>query len=49
MIVYLDFAKTRGKKCGNDDYEKWFARPHDSECLMGHKVRIHSVVFFEVG
>ncbi|KAH9479087.1 vacuolar protein sorting/targeting protein PEP1 [Psilocybe cubensis] len=37
VVVYLDFAKTRGRKCGNDDYEKWFARPHDSECLMGHK------------
>ncbi|PPQ80721.1 hypothetical protein CVT25_001841 [Psilocybe cyanescens] len=37
VIVFLDFAKTRGRKCGNDDYERWFARPHDSECLMGHK------------
>jgi hypothetical protein len=39
VIVFLDFSKTRGSKCRDSDYEKWYARPHDSECLMGHRVR----------
>jgi hypothetical protein len=37
VIVFLDFAQTRGRKCGESDFEKWYARPHNSECLMGHK------------
>ncbi|KDR81165.1 hypothetical protein GALMADRAFT_241725 [Galerina marginata CBS 339.88] len=36
VVVHLDFAKTRGKKCADSDYMKWYARPHNSECLMGH-------------
>ena len=36
--MFLDFSKTRGSKCQDSDYEKWYARPHDSECLMGHRV-----------
>ena len=38
VIVFLDFSKTRGRKCQDSDYERWYARPHDSECLMGHRV-----------
>lgn len=38
VVVYLNFASTRGKKCTESDYEKWYARPHNSECLIGHKV-----------
>ena len=39
VIVYLDFANTRKKKCGENDFEKWYARPPGSRaCLMGHKV-----------
>ncbi|KAF8962397.1 vacuolar protein sorting/targeting protein 10 [Flammula alnicola] len=37
VVVYLDFVKTRGRKCNDADYEKWYARPRNSECLMGHK------------
>lgn len=37
-VVFLDFSKTRGRKCQDSDFEKWYARPHESECLMGHKV-----------
>ncbi|GLB41498.1 putative functions as a sorting receptor in the Golgi compartment required for the intracellular sorting and delivery of soluble vacuolar proteins, like carboxypeptidase Y (CPY) and proteinase A [Lyophyllum shimeji] len=37
VIVYLDFWKTRSRKCGESDFEKWYARPAKTECLMGHK------------
>ncbi|KAF8075280.1 vacuolar protein sorting/targeting protein 10 [Lyophyllum atratum] len=37
VIVYLDFSKTRSRKCGESDFEKWYARPAKTECLMGHK------------
>ncbi|KAF6760894.1 vacuolar protein sorting/targeting protein 10 [Ephemerocybe angulata] len=38
VIVYLDFAPTRRRKCGEADFEKWYARPAGSRaCLMGHK------------
>jgi len=37
VVVHLDFSKTRGRKCGDDDFEKWYARQHKSDCLMGHK------------
>lgn len=39
VVVFLDFAGTRERKCGESDFEKWYARPAKSECLMGHKVR----------
>lgn len=43
VIVYLDFAPTRKRKCGEKDFVKWYARPPGSRaCLMGHKVR-HTV------
>ncbi|KAG5643932.1 vacuolar protein sorting/targeting protein PEP1 [Asterophora parasitica] len=37
VIVFLDFAKTRSRKCGDNDFERWYARPAKTECLMGHK------------
>ncbi|THU94129.1 vacuolar protein sorting/targeting protein 10 [Dendrothele bispora CBS 962.96] len=39
VIIYLDFADTRTRKCEESDFEKWYARAgnSDSECLMGHK------------
>ncbi|KAF8174213.1 vacuolar protein sorting/targeting protein 10 [Pholiota molesta] len=37
VVVHLNFAKTRGRQCGEYDFEKWYARPHNSECLIGHK------------
>ncbi|KAJ2911663.1 hypothetical protein MD484_g8748, partial [Candolleomyces efflorescens] len=38
VIVYLDFAPTRKRKCGESDFEKWYARPPGKRsCLMGHK------------
>lgn len=37
-IVHLDFSQTRGRKCVEGDFEKWYARQQKSECLMGHKV-----------
>ena len=38
VMVHLDFSGTRSRKCGERDFEKWYARPSHSECLMGHKV-----------
>ncbi|KIY66769.1 vacuolar protein sorting/targeting protein 10 [Cylindrobasidium torrendii FP15055 ss-10] len=37
VTIFLDFAKTRTRKCGDNDFETWYARPSNSECLMGHK------------
>lgn len=38
--VFLDFANTRSRQCGDSDFEDWYARPaKGKECLMGHKVR----------
>lgn len=39
VVVHLDFAKTRGRQCAESDFEKWYARQHNSQCLIGHKVR----------
>ncbi len=40
VVVFLDFAKTRSRKCGEADFETWYARSStNDECLMGHKVR----------
>jgi hypothetical protein len=41
VTVFLDFSKTRTRKCGENDFEKWYARPAKTECLMGHKVCPH--------
>ncbi|KAL4245130.1 Vacuolar protein sorting/targeting protein 10 [Abortiporus biennis] len=38
VVIFLDFAKTRKRKCGKDDFERWWARSVTNEqCLMGHK------------
>ncbi|OCB88754.1 signal sequence binding protein [Sanghuangporus baumii] len=38
VVVYLDFAPTRPRQCGDNDFEKWYARGgSDNECIMGHK------------
>jgi len=39
VSIFLDFAGTRGRKCGDGDMEKWYARSGTSDCLMGHKVK----------
>ncbi|KAG8221150.1 hypothetical protein J3R82DRAFT_2696 [Butyriboletus roseoflavus] len=37
-VIHLDFAGVLPRKCGDDDYEKWYARAKpDTECLMGVK------------
>ncbi|KAI0685232.1 Oligoxyloglucan reducing end-specific cellobiohydrolase [Cytidiella melzeri] len=36
-VVFLDFAKTRSRQCGDSDFEDWHARSSSHECLMGHK------------
>jgi hypothetical protein len=44
-IIFLDFAPTRQRQCGDNDFEKWYARTSKGkECLMGHKVR--TIIFF---
>ena len=47
VIVFLDFSKTRGRQCRDADYEKWYARPHDSECLMGHRVCVDTLPWLQ--
>ncbi|KAF9551404.1 Oligoxyloglucan reducing end-specific cellobiohydrolase [Agrocybe pediades] len=37
VVAMIDFSDTRGEKCREDDYERWYARPRNSECMMGHK------------
>ncbi|KAF8909112.1 vacuolar protein sorting/targeting protein 10 [Mucidula mucida] len=37
VVVHLDFAATRSRKCSNNDFEEWYARAGNRECLMGHK------------
>ncbi|GMK59242.1 hypothetical protein CspeluHIS016_0702570 [Cutaneotrichosporon spelunceum] len=38
VTIFLDFADTQPRQCGEDDKEIWYARStSDSECLMGHK------------
>ena len=37
--VFLDFAETRTRQCGEADFERWEARGVGNECIMGHKVR----------
>lgn len=43
-VIFLDFAPMRNRKCGDDDFEKWYARGRDHECVMGHKVRQKSLL-----
>ncbi|BEI81872.1 hypothetical protein CcaverHIS002_0210320 [Cutaneotrichosporon cavernicola] len=38
VTIFLDFAGTQPRQCGNGDTEIWYARStSESECLMGHK------------
>ncbi|KAJ3780213.1 vacuolar protein sorting/targeting protein 10 [Lentinula aff. detonsa] len=37
VVVFLDFAGIRNRKCEENDFERWYARSGKSECLMGHK------------
>ena len=37
--IFIDFAPLGRRKCGEDDFEHWYARTaKNKECLMGHKV-----------
>jgi len=43
-MIFLDFANTRSRQCGDDDFEDWYARTaKGKECLMGHRVRVYCV------
>ncbi|KAF5354534.1 hypothetical protein D9758_011247 [Tetrapyrgos nigripes] len=37
VLIHLDFADIRDRKCDEADFEKWYTRARNSECLMGHK------------
>ncbi|KAF8989462.1 vacuolar protein sorting/targeting protein 10 [Cyathus striatus] len=48
VVIHLDFSQTRTRQCGEDDFERWFARPKvrsqwykrrkpDSDCYVGEK------------
>jgi hypothetical protein len=44
-VVFLDFANTRSRQCGDNDFEDWYARTaKGKECLMGHKVRAFYII-----
>lgn len=36
-VIFLDFAPVRTRQCTDDDFDEWYARTHDHECVMGHK------------
>ncbi|KAF9236099.1 hypothetical protein BU15DRAFT_77300 [Melanogaster broomeanus] len=37
-VMFLDFAPTRSRQCGDNDFEQWYARGRrDKECMMGVK------------
>lgn len=40
IMVFVDFATMNIRKCGDADFEKWYARAPggEADCLMGHKV-----------
>lgn len=43
-VIHLDFSGVRGRKCGEADFEKWYARAKpDTECLMGVKASPASI------
>ena len=45
VVIHLDFSGMLPRKCGDDDYEIWYARAKpDTECLMGVKVSRHKHV-----
>ena len=39
FIIQLDFFGTRKRRCGAEDFEKWYARTSKTECLISHNVR----------
>lgn len=40
--IFLDFAPMGRRKCGETDFEKWYARTmKNKERLTGHRVRAH--------
>jgi hypothetical protein len=43
--VFLDFAGTRLRQCGENDFEKWYARSSKSQCVMGRKVRVTCYIY----
>ena len=45
--IFLDFANTRSRQCGDNDFEDWYARTSKGkECLMGHKVHVFRIICF---
>jgi hypothetical protein len=36
-LVFLDFAPIQHRQCQERDFEKWYARSNQGQCLMGHK------------
>ncbi|BFZ53716.1 vacuolar protein sorting/targeting protein PEP1 [Savitreella phatthalungensis] len=40
LVVAIDFTTALGRRCGEDDFEKWSVRTHETgepACHMGHK------------
>lgn len=38
VTAFLDFAGIRSRQCGDNDFERWYARNGgEHECIMGHK------------
>ncbi|PWN53321.1 Oligoxyloglucan reducing end-specific cellobiohydrolase [Violaceomyces palustris] len=38
VAIFIDFATLNKRKCGESDFEKWYAQSAtDGSCLMGHK------------
>ncbi|KAH7908483.1 hypothetical protein BJ138DRAFT_352183 [Hygrophoropsis aurantiaca] len=38
IVIFLDFADTRSRKCGDSDFERWYASStQGDQCLMGRK------------
>jgi hypothetical protein len=44
VSLFLDFAPMGRRKCGENDFEKWYARTiNNKECLMGHRVYAYPI------
>lgn len=37
VVVHLDFARTRNRKCEDSDFDTWYARKPGNLCVMGHR------------
>ncbi|PSR72220.1 hypothetical protein PHLCEN_2v11927, partial [Hermanssonia centrifuga] len=37
VSLFIDFADTRTRECQPDDFEDWYARSNNHDCVMGHK------------